>query len=1095
MRIGILGPLAVWDDVSRPVEVSGQRLRALLIRLAVDAGRAVSADQLINDLWEEAGPAAPGPALHSLVSRLRGVGGRYLAESAPGGYRMGVDPGEIDAVVFERLVAAARGEQRTWDRAATLRRALDLWRGPALSDVADAAFAAATIARLEELRLAATEERIDADLELHAAGCPGDAARLVAELEGLTTAHPLRERLRGQLMRALYAAGQQAAALEVYEDTRRQLADRLGADPSAELAALHLAILRRDGPFSAGSRTDAPAGSDQARGQRQTNLPAQLTTFVGREDESGRLRSLLEESRLVTLTGSGGAGKTRLASEVTGQLLRSYADGIWFVPLAPVSAPQDLPQAVLVAMGVADAVRVGDALIVVQPMERLVDALANRRLLLVLDNCEHLITAVARLADRVLAEASGVRILATSREPLGITGETLCPVPSLPLPPPGASADQARAYASVRLFADRAAAVRPGFMVDAGTAELVVGICRRLDGIPLAIELAAARLRSLTLAQIAGRLDDRFRLLDAGSRVALPRHQTLRAVVDWSWDLLDGAERAVLRQLSVFNGGATPDSAERVCASGDGRQVIDVVAALIDKSLVMATGDGIGSGEVRYRLLETVQAYADERLAEAGERDPSRAAHAAYFLDLAERAEPQLRRRDQLRWSERLTAERDNLSAALQYAIDIRDVRTALRLVGALAWFWVTCGYESEAGSWAVAVREIADNTPPPGLEDAYAICTFMAALVVEMTDDPGPSPESVSRALNAALSRMPDEPRHPVLSLAEPVAALFAGDRTSAGHGFAALIGHPDPWVQAITRVCLGYLALSEGRLDESAAELAAGYAGFQAIGERWGMVVALGNLTELALIRGDATEAVRLGEEAYRYAAEGVDQAQGALLVTLGRARAEAGDVPRARTEIEQGVGVLERLGEYADAADGHLALSELARREGDLTAARAPLERARDLVEPRAARADFVQSAALTFSRLGCLAEQEGDLASAAEWHAKALGTVRDRVPEHNQVLATVIDGLAALVAARGENTRAAELLGGARTLRGYYDERSLEVRRVTAVAVDVLGREAFERAYERGRRETRDRSLAATPTGPAPAGHLGAAGTRR
>jgi predicted ATPase/DNA-binding SARP family transcriptional activator len=1085
VRIGILGPLEVRAEMARPIEVSGQRLRALLIRLAIDPGQVVSSDQLVSDLWAGAPPAAPGKALHALVFRLRAAAGRDLVAAAPGGYRLALDPGEVDAVEFERLVAAGQAATRPADRARALQQALRLWRGMPLADVAGAEFAAGTIMRLEELRLSATEDRIDADLAL------GESAHLVPELQALAAAHPRRERLRGQLMRALYAAGRQAAALEVYEQTRRELADQLGIDPSAELAAVHLAILRHDpGIDAAGAaarpdvvpgRGGAPGPGDgtgsrpdrgPSRAARRTNLPAALTSFVGREEECGRVRRLLDAARLVTLTGPGGAGKTRLACEVTAALVDGYADGVWLVPLAQVSKPVDVPQAVLDALEAADQEPPDDARVTVRPIELLIDRLADRQLILVVDNCEHVLDAVAQLADRVLREAAGVRILATSREPLGITGETLCPVPPLPLPPPGATAAEAAAYASVRLFADRATAVRPGFAIDARTAPLVVQICRELDGIPLAIELAAARARSLTLSQITDRLGDRFRLLTEGSRAALPRHQTLRAVVDWSWALLDESERTVLRRLSVFRGGATPDGAERVCWPDGRGDVVDVIAALIDKSLVTATaGD-----EVRYRLPETVRAYAGERLAEAGERDRIRSAHAAYFLDLAERAEPELRGHDQLRWAGLLTADRDNFAVALQHAIDTRDVGTALRLVGALAWFWLMHGSVPEAGRWAIAVREIAGDTAPPGLGDARAICAFTAAVATEMTGDPAPTPESISRALEQALPLVPAKPRHPALFLARPVAALFAGDRALARAELRTLVPHADPWVRAIVHVCLGYLALTEGQLAESSAELADGYARFQKIGERWGIVVALGCLAELALIRNDTAEAVRLGEEAYRYANEGVGQARGALLIHLGRAHAQAGDLDRARGELERGARTAERLGEYADAVNGHLALSELARRDADLAAARPPLERALALVEPRAVRDDFAQLAAVVFSRLGCLAEQEDNLRSAAEWHARAVRLLQAREPAHGQTLATVIAGLAALAAARSEPDWAARLLGIACTVRGHGDEQSLDVRRATAAASHALGRRAFEAAYAQGRRVDPEQALA-------------------
>ncbi len=632
MRIGILGPLEVRDTGGELVPVGGARLRGLLIRLAISAGWPVPVDRLAEDLWTAGPPADPGNAVQALVSRLRGVTGREAIEHGPAGYRLAVAPGDVDAWAFERLVATARGmlaDAGSAAGAAALRQALGMWRGPALADVADAPFAAATIARLSELRLAALEDRIDADLAL------GDGAALVPEIEEVSAAHPLRERLRGQLMRALYAAGRQADALGVYEDTRQALATSLGVDPSPALAAVHLAILRGELPAGPAAQPAASGGAPAAEAApgaehgplhapgptttRLTNLPAQLTSFVGRDDELARVAKLLAEARLVTLTGPGGAGKTRLSVEAASRLADQVPDGVWFVPLAPVRDAFDVPQAVLVAVGAAEPDPIDAAwLAALEPLDRLADVLAAQRLVLVLDNCEHVVDAVARLAARVLADAPGVRILATSREPLSVTGETLCPVPSLPLPPQDADPVEAAASPAVRLFADRAAAVRPGFTLDEQTAGPVVRICRALDGIPLAIELAAARVRALTLDQVADRLDDRFALLSVGSRAALPQHQTLRAIVDWSWDLLGDAERTVLRRLSVFSGGATPEAAEQVCSlDGAPGAIIDVIASLVDKSLVTADGQR----QVRYRLLETMRAYAADRLAEAGEAD------------------------------------------------------------------------------------------------------------------------------------------------------------------------------------------------------------------------------------------------------------------------------------------------------------------------------------------------------------------------------------------------------------------------------------------------------------------------------------------
>ena len=1112
MRIGVLGPLEVRDDAGGLVPVGGARLRSLLIRLAVGDGRPVSVERLADDLWADGLPADAANAIQALVSRLRGVLGRDAVEHGPAGYRLAVDPGQVDARAFEQLLGRARAVLADRDHAggaALLTQALGLWRGPALADVAGAPFAAAPITRLTELRLAATEDRIEAELAL------GRGAGLVPELQELAAAHPLRERLRGQLMRALQAAGRQADALAAYEDTRRALAEELGVDPSAELAAVHLAILRGEpsaagGTAGAGGRAGlggpdggqgraapsaaqpgpephSPAGAGGRTSppfiiQDLSNLPAQLTSFVGREDELGRLSKLLGDSRLVTLTGPGGAGKTRLSVEASGRLAGELADGVWFVPLAPVRDALDVPQAVLTAIGIQDAGWLDPAeaarLAALQPAERLADVLARRELLLVLDNCEHLVDAVARLAAHVLSRAPGVRILATSREPLGITGETLCPVPSLELPPEDAGAEEAARFAAVALFTDRAAAVRPGFTVDHASAGPVVRICRALDGIPLAIELAAARLRALTPAQVADRLDDRFGLLSMGSRAALPRHQTLRAIVDWSWELLDEPERAVLRRLSVFRGGATPESAEAVCAlSGDRGPVVDLIASLVDKSLVTATGEH----EVRYHLLETVRAYAADRLAEAGEEERTRAAHAAFFVTLAERAEPELRARDQVLWLNWLSAEHDNCAATLRFAIDTGDVRLALRMVGALMMFWMMRDYDAEAGEWAAAVRAIAGDSAPEGLRDAYALCQLMALM-------PGrPSEEftgvaSFYEELERLLPLI-EGTSHPLLAMGGLMAPLLTGDMDGARRGLTELASHPDPWLRAAERMMCGQLELNDGHIDLAADALAAGWAAFDEIGDRSGMMLCLGGLAEVALARADPAEAIALIEQAQGHAASGLAVNFGEMLhVALGRARTRAGDLAGARADLEHAIKVAGRIGEHDDEASAYVALSDVARREGDLTEAGRLLASAQETVASRVNHPGMQAEAAAVYSASGCLAEQQGDLAAAAGWHARAMEmlTGPGMIPlTPSLTVASAIEGIAALAAARGEAARAAELLGLAHTLRGFSNDFSLDVARATANVTAALSEAELTAAYARGRAQGRDEALAVVP----------------
>ena len=1060
MRIGILGQLEVRAAGGQLLPVGGARLRSFVIRLAASDGGPVSVDRLAEDLWSREQPADAANAVQALASRVRGAAGRDLIEYGPAGYRIAVGADEVDAWAFEHLIATARTELdggRTEAAAAQFRRALELWRGPALADVADAPWAAATIARLSELRLAALEDRIDADLAL------GRGPELVPEVEALATEHPLRERLRGQLMRSLYAAGRQADALAVFEDTREALAVSLGIDPSPGLAAVHLAILRAELP--------AGSGNDRVTGDRSGNLPAQLTSFVGRDDELSRVAKLLGESRLITLTGPGGAGKTRLAIEAGARL--DVPDGVWFVPLAPVRDAPDVPQAVLAAIGAHDTAWPGDAreaarLAALSPLDRLCELLAPRDQVLVLDNCEHLLDAAASVAARVLAEAPGVRILATSREPLGVTGETLSPVPSLQLPPQDANAAELAGNPAVRLFADRAAAVRPGFVMNDENSADVVAICRALDGIPLAIELAAARVRALTPAQVAGRLADRFALLSVASRGTLPRHQTLRAVVDWSWDLLDEAERAILRRLSVFSGGATPESAERVCqlagdaASGSGRDVVDIVASLLDKSLVTA-GD---EDHVRYRLLETVRAYASDRLAEAGETEQIAAAHARYFIDLAERAEPELRSRDQLTWLRLLAAEHDNITAALRYSVESGDGATVLRFVAALAWYWGTHDYDAEAAEWAAAAVRLAPADVPAELADAYSLCQLVS--VMTGMRDAEVSADRLAEVLRA-LPVPTEDSRHPMLALMAPMLAVLGGNDAAVSATLDKVASHPDPWVRAAQKLAAGHLAINAGNIEAGGDELAGAYQSFERLGDRFGMVVSLSGLAEVAMAHGDPADAVRSLEEARDLAVADIGGNWAHTVgVPLGWARAATGDIAGGRAEIEAGVRLAERTGKLDHAVRGYVQLSELARGTGDLSGARAILDRAAELVASRQQRPDLAFEAAITYTKSGCLAEQEGDLDAAAGWHRQALdrfSTSSLLISQSNQTLAIVVEGVAALTAARGDHARAAELLGLAHTLQGYRNAASLEVRRVEAGS--PLSEPEFAAAYAAGR----------------------------
>ncbi|QKZ21994.1 AfsR/SARP family transcriptional regulator [Streptomyces chartreusis] len=739
VRYRILGTTQVLRPDGRPVPVGGARLRALLTVLALRAGRTVPVGLLVDEVWGDEPPADATGALQALVGRLRRALGADAILSAEGGYRLAAAPDDIDLNRFERLVgegtrALADGDPAK--AAGVLDDALALWHGPALADLPDHT---AEAARQETRRLDALRTRHTAALAL------GHAEQSLPELTALCDTHPLDEPLQALRLRALRDAGRTAEALAAYEDVRRLLADRLGSDPGPELRALHGELLRpteegrgtapraggghaskspRQKPAdqgTAGSGTPHPApvpGSASALlpGRIDTsgpvvpraapadppagNLRARLTSFVGRESDIDAIRGDLTAARLVTLLGPGGAGKTRLSQEAAERVRDGAPDGVWLAELAPVDDPAAVPEAVLTAVGARETVLYGAGAEAMRagsdrsddPVERLAEHCGKRRMLLILDNCEHVVEAAARLVEELLERCPRLTVMATSREPLGVPGELLRPVDPLPEP------------VALRLLADRGSAARPGFQVEddpEGCAE----ICRRLDGLPLAIELAAARLRMLTPRQIADRLDDRFRLLTSGSRTVLPRQQTLRAVVDWSWELLDEDEREVLRRLSVFAGGCDLAAAEAVC----GPSALEALGSLVDKSLVVAAPSG--DGEMRYRLLETVAEYAGERLDEAGQRAEAGRAHLTYYRELARTTDPLLRGPGQLAAVQRLEREYENLRTALRHAVAGREEQEALCMILSLAWYWQMRDLKIEARNWS---REIMDLGPDP---------------------------------------------------------------------------------------------------------------------------------------------------------------------------------------------------------------------------------------------------------------------------------------------------------------------------------------------------------------------------------------------
>ncbi|GIG58230.1 SARP family transcriptional regulator [Longispora fulva] len=1034
MIFTILGPVEARHADGTPVAVGGPRVRGLLALLLLDAGRLVPTERLVDGLYGEHPPTGAANALQSQVSRLRrGLGDSDLVEFHPAGYRLAVDPQDVDAHRFERLARDGQRALAAGDHAGAadlLREALDLWRGPALADVTDAPFAEGQAARLAELRAAAVEDRAEADLAL------GGHREVVARLRELVAEYPLRERARGQLMRALSGSGRQAEALAEYEDTRRLLAEELGADPSAELTAVHVSVLR--GEIAAPSR-------------QRLGLPAQLTSFVGRAEELDRIAALLAGTRLVTLTGPGGAGKTRLAIEASG-LGRGEA---CFVDLAPLGDGAEVPQAVLAALGLREGGLLPSAGGPADPTERLVAALTDRPLLLILDNCEHVIDHAARLAHRLLGACPGLRVLATSREALGITGESLCPVRQLPLPPPGTPAGQAVGYPAVRLFVDRATAVRPDFALD-DTVDGVLRICAALDGSPLAIELAAARLRSLTVAEVDARLDDRFRLLSRGSRTAAARHQTLRAVVEWSWDLLSDAEKTLARRLTVFNGGLTLEAAAAVCGL-PAEDVDELLADLADKSLIEDAGG-------RYRMLDTIRVFCAERLAESGEEERFRRAHAGYFLDLARRADTFLRGHGQLTWLARLAAEHPNTQAAVRWAARA-DPALALHLVAALSWDWWLRGLRGEGAPLAGEILDAVGTSPPADLHEEYVLCVLNTMAVG--TGQPV-LVERLERAqeLMAGIDHTLKYPFTTVLW------ALAAGPHRTDEGAYLRQLGS-DPWSLALYRLGMGYQHQFGGNLAESEPEFEAGLAAFRELGDRWGMANTLDPLALLAEARGDHDRSIALMGEALELVEQlGALEDLADLLGRRGDSLVRRGDLDAAGVDYERSEELIRRAGAPEKLAGAHGRLGDLARYRGDLPAARRLFETA--LRECTTATFGGEMARAVILTGLGRVQVAEG----AADEARTTLGQALRIGMDHPNMLtvALVVEALAGVALLDGDPERAALLLGTVVPLRGASLAGDRDVAGTVAATTELLGEDGFAAAHARGAGMTRDEVLA-------------------
>ncbi|GAA2834123.1 BTAD domain-containing putative transcriptional regulator [Kribbella solani] len=918
MYFGVLGPLLVRTAAGDAVAVPDTKVRTLLLDLLANQGRPVSADRLIDDLWGTRPPRNATGTLQARVSQLRTAldraepGARRLVQHGPAGYTLA--GGVVDSNSFEQYVRTGR-----------LRDALGLWRGPAYADVPDHEFARAERDRLDNLYLTALED------------LSGRGDDVLQETTALVQQRPLDERLHAVHLRALYIAGRQHDALRAYEELRTALADELGADPGPELAELHQAILRHDPAL-----------------RRSTTLPTPLNDLIGRADALAAAQLQLAQNRLVTLVGPGGVGKTRLALE----LGRNHTLDVRLLELAPLRQ-DDVLDALATTLDLRDEST--------DLLTRLMDSICTRQLLLVLDNCEHL--DLADLVGRILTRAPGMRVLATSREPLGLTGEQVFDVPPL------------TRSAAVELFQARS-----------GVTDDVAAICERLDGIPLALELAATRVRALGVQGLAERLDDRFRLL-SGGKAGPERQRTLRATIDWSWELLDDEERQMLRRLAVHAGTFSLEAAAKVSELPE-----HVLLALVDKSLVAATAG-------RYRLLESVAAYSLERLTEAGEEAITRDKHATYYLQLAQQA--QLHGPGQRVWLHRLDQE----------AANFRVIPPSLELVNALAWYWYLRGRYGEARRALAAALALPDQQRALRTKAAVWLAG-MSATDAQATD--------VAAAGDRALEEIGDDPdalwflTMTRWAYGDPVVLMDRIDRA-----IASFTDRDDQWGVAAALSTRAQLNIVHADLDAMRRDSRRSLELFNELDDDWGRLQATYALIVAAEISGDYPTAGGYLEEAIVRAENlGLWTEVSFRTAGLGRIALLTGDYARAdelheqarRLAIEQSNKSAE---EYAE-----VGLGLAARRQGRLDDAERHFTKWLGWLE----QVGGMPGIGFISNQLGYVAEQRGDLATARRLHQRGLEVARQTGDE--RAIALALEGLAGATEDPG---RALDLLAEAAALR--------------------------------------------------------------
>jgi predicted ATPase/DNA-binding SARP family transcriptional activator len=1123
LSVSALGPLRVAVD-GQPVAL-GRRARALLTALVVRRGQVVASDALVELVWPDELPADGRNALQALVSRTRralGPAGASLA-TAGDGYLLAIPPDAVDAERFERAVVRAREQagrgngspSALVESGETIGDVLGDWRGSPYLDAADDPAAVAAASRLTELRREATDLHAEAVLR------GGGGAELVADLQVWAAQEPLRERTHRALAHALYRTGRQAEALDVLARLRDRLRDELGLDPAPQTAELYAALLRRDPDLdvpAGGARhgpTDgtwhAPPPGEAARRERGRHLPLARTSFVGRGDEVAALRSGLQQARVVTLVGPGGTGKTRLAIEALRDL--DPPDGTVLVELAPVSDPEDVAQHVADALGIdpdpggttVAGPPVGGAAVGRTPgrprrlEERIADHVRDAELVLLLDNCEHVVDAAADLVELVLDAGPDVRVVATSREGLRVPGELLQPVPPLSIPPaverpggPDAAAVAALLeHDAVRLFVERASAAVPTFHLDETTASAVVEICRRSDGLPLALELAAARTSTLPVTELAARLEDRFRLLTGGRRT-IRRQQTLEAVVAWSYDLLDARQRWLFRRLGVFAGPVGVDLVEGLVAAEDRpapgttvrserlapAEVLPVLLELAERSVltlepVTVTGsDGEPAAITSVRLLETIRTFAQERLTREDDAAAVRTAHARLLASRAEGASVAIRGADQLRWLDQLDRELDELRSALAWWLQT-DPGRAVAMAGDLGWYWWLHDLHVEGARWLEEALERAGDAVDPA---ATAVAAGLLGLLQVFDNRMEPAARSAARARESLARAAEPSPFETVVVplLTIYLEAFTGGDPQVAVAEAEAMVEHAarlgEDWVEAAG--CFLLLGLLEAQGEEERAWAAAERALDAAArsGDRWAAFQTRSllayHLTRIGRYEDAADHLERALPLAQAIGSRGQERA---IRVQQAAIRMLRGDLEAAEQQLLALLASGPVHGRDISEGMGQNVLGMIRRRRGDVAGAIDAYRQAAVSFDA----SDEVVGAAEALAGLTHAELAGGDLDAAAT----ALRAGIDRVTGYPDALtltptvALLHEAAADLACARSEPEVALRHLGRAAALRGALGAglvagERFDVDRIGAAARDGLQAIAADAAWSVG-----------------------------